>query len=57
MNQRSFASAEYAVKKKHTRREKFQAEMEGVVPWARLTTVIDLSRESVPDATTLLKPS
>lgn len=108
MSQRSFASAEYAMKKKRTRREKFLAEMERIVPWARLIGVIeplypksgrvgrqpigvpkllrmyclqqwygladealedalydsqalrdfvgiDLSRESVPDATTLLK--
>jgi IS5 family transposase len=108
MSQRSFASAEHALKKKRTRREKFLAEMERVVPWARLMAVIeplyptsgrvgrqpmgvpkmlrmyllqqwygladealedaiydsqalrdfvgiDLSRESVPDATTLLK--
>jgi IS5 family transposase len=108
MSQRSFASAEYALKKKRTRRERFLAEMERVVPWARLIAVvepmyptsgrvgrqpigiarmlrmyclqqwygladealedalydsqalrdfvgIDLSRESVPDATTLLK--
>ena len=108
MSQRSFASAEFALKKKRTRREKFLADMERVVPWARLTAVIeplyptsgrvgrqpmgvpkmlrmyllqqwygladealedaiydsqalrdfvgiDLSRESVPDATTLLK--
>ncbi|MEJ8858845.1 IS5 family transposase [Variovorax robiniae] len=108
MSQRSFASAEYALKKKRTRREKFLGEMERVVPWARLIAVIepmyprsgrvgrqpvgvarmlrmyclqqwygladealedalydsqalrdfvgiDLSRESVPDATTLLK--
>jgi IS5 family transposase len=108
MSQRSFASAEYALKKKRTRREKFLADMERVVPWARLIAVIeplyptsgrvgrqpigvarmlrmyclqqwygladealedalydsqalrdfvgiDLSRESVPDATTLLK--
>jgi IS5 family transposase len=108
MSQRSFASAEFAMKKKRTRREKFLAEMERVVPWARLIAVIeplypksgrvgrqpigvpkmlrmyclqqwygladealedalydsqalrdfvgiDLSRESVPDATTLLK--
>jgi len=108
MSQRSFASAEYAMKKKRTRREKFLAEMERIVPWARLVAVIeplypksgrvgrqpigvpkmlrmyclqqwygladealedalydsqalrdfvgiDLSRESVPDATTLLK--
>jgi transposase, IS5 family len=108
MSQRSFASAEYALKKKQTRREKFLGEMERVVPWSRLIAVIeplypksgrvgrqpigvprmlrmyccqqwygladealedalydsqalrdfvgiDLSRESVPDATTLLK--
>lgn len=108
MNQRSFASAEYALKKKRTRRERFLEEMERIVPWARLEAVIapsyprsgrvgrppigvpkmlrmyclqqwygladealedalydsqalrdfvgiDLSRESVPDATTLLK--
>lgn len=108
MSQRSFASAEYAMKKKQTRREKFLGEMERIVPWPRLIAVIeplypksgrvgrqpigvprmlrmyclqqwygladealedalydsqalrefvgiDLSRESVPDATTLLK--
>lgn len=108
MSQRSFASAEFALKKKRTRREKFLADMERVVPWSRLVSVIeplyptsgrvgrqpmgvpkmlrmyllqqwygladealedaiydsqalrdfvgiDLSRESVPDATTLLK--
>src|SRR5947209_11779688 len=108
MSQRSFASAEYAMKKKRTRREKFLAEMERIVPWMRLIAVIeplyptsgrvgrqpigvprmlrmyclqqwygladealedalydsqalrdfvgiDLSRQSVPDATTLLK--
>jgi transposase, IS5 family len=108
MSQRSFASAEYAMKKKRTRREEFLTDMERVVPWSRLIAVIeplyptsgrvgrqpigvarmlrmyclqqwygladealedalydsqalrdfvgiDLSRESVPDATTLLK--
>jgi IS5 family transposase len=34
--QGSFLQAEYASKKKQTRRDKFLAEMEGVVPWARL---------------------
>ncbi len=34
--QGSFSQAEYAVKKRQTRRDKFLAEMEGVVPWARL---------------------
>lgn len=108
MKQTSFASARYAMKKKRTRREKFLAEMQRIVPWARLEAVIeplypksgrvgrppigvavmlrmyclqqwygladealedalydsqalrdfvgiDLSRQSVPDATTLLK--
>src|SRR6185295_6534042 len=103
----SFSQAEYAGKKKQTRRDKFLAEMELVVPWARLVerlrplypkgergrppiglermlrlyflqqwyaladealedalydsqalrsfAGIDLGREAVPDATTLLK--
>jgi transposase, IS5 family len=34
--QASFAQAEYAQKKKQTRRDKFLAEMDQVVPWARL---------------------
>lgn len=108
MDQRSFASTEHALKKKQTRRERFLFDMERVVPWSRLMSVIepcyptsgrvgrqplgvskmlrmyllqqwygladealedaiydsqalrdfvgiDLSRESVPDATTLLK--
>ena len=41
MTQRSFASAEYAMKKKRTRREKFLGEMERIVPWARLGAVIE----------------
>ena len=108
MNQVSLASHEFAQKKRVTRREKFLAEMEVVVPWSRLEALIvpqypsggrvgrqpigvprmlrmyflqqwfgladeavedaiydsqamrefvgiDLGRESVPDATTLLK--
>ena len=39
-NQTSFAQAEYAGKKKQTRRERFLGEMEGVVPWARLVALI-----------------
>ena len=38
--QKSFAQAEYAQKKKTTRREKFLNEMEQVVPWARLVACI-----------------
>src|SRR6188474_1879519 len=34
--QGSFSEAEYAGKKKQTRRDKFLSEMERVVPWARL---------------------
>ena len=34
--QGSFSQAEYAGKKRQTRRDKFLAEMEVVVPWARL---------------------
>jgi transposase, IS5 family len=34
--QGSFAQAEYARKKKRTRQDRFLAEMEHVVPWARL---------------------
>ena len=36
MRQGSFSQAEYAGKKKRTRRDKFLAEMEMVVPWTRL---------------------
>ena len=38
--QTSFAQGEYARKKKTTRREKFLAQMEAVVPWARLVALI-----------------
>ena len=34
--QGSFSEAEYAGKKKQTRRDKFLSEMERVVPWSRL---------------------
>jgi len=36
MKQTSFAQAEFAAKKKITRRERFLAEMELAVPWSRL---------------------
>ena len=41
MRQTSFASLEYAGKKRQTRREKFLGEMERVVPWARLEALIE----------------
>ena len=39
--QTSFAQAEYAGKKKQTRRDLFLAQMQTVVPWARLIAVIE----------------
>jgi IS5 family transposase len=39
--QTSFAQREYAAKKKQTRRERFLAEMEKLVPWARLIALIE----------------
>ena len=41
MSQRSFASSEYALKRRRTRREKFLSEMERIVPWSRLIGVIE----------------
>ena len=41
MSQLSFASLDYAAKKKRTKREVFLAEMECVVPWDRLEAVIE----------------
>jgi IS5 family transposase len=40
-HQPSFAHAEFATKKKITRREKFLARMEAVIPWAQLLAVIE----------------
>jgi IS5 family transposase len=40
MKQISFADAEFAAKKKVTRRERFLAEMEQVVPWAALLAAL-----------------
>ena len=39
--QMSFTHAEFAAKKKITRRETFLARMEEVIPWARLLAVIE----------------
>lgn len=41
MKQTSFASLEYAGKKRKTRREKFLGEMERVVPWVALVALIE----------------
>jgi IS5 family transposase len=41
MSQLSFSDAEYAGKRKKTRREVFLEEMEQVVPWAALLKVLE----------------
>ncbi len=41
MKQMSFADAEYAGKRKQTRREHFLIEMDQVVPWKGLITLIE----------------
>ena len=41
MDQLSFASLDYAAKKKHTKRDVFLAEMAAVVPWVALEAVIE----------------
>ena len=40
MKQMSFADAEFAAKKKVTRRERFLAEMERIVPWSALLAAL-----------------
>ena len=39
--QPSFAPAEFATKKKITRREKFLARMETLIPWTQLLAVLE----------------
>jgi len=41
MKQMTFASAAWSVKGNTTRRERFLAEMNVVIPWARLTALIE----------------
>jgi len=41
MDQLSFASLDFAAKKKRTKRDVFLAEMAAVVPWAALEAVIE----------------
>ncbi|WP_188149383.1 transposase, partial [Teredinibacter waterburyi] len=36
MTQLTFSEAEYTIKKRKTRREKFLERMEGLIPWAKL---------------------
>jgi len=40
-NQRSFSELEYMGKKRLTRREKFLNEMDAIIPWASLLSVIE----------------
>ena len=40
-HQTSFTNAEFAAKKKTTRREKFLSRMEEVIPWKQLFAVIE----------------
>jgi IS5 family transposase len=40
-HQPSFSQAEFAAKKKITRREKFLARREDIIPWSRLLAVIE----------------
>ena len=40
-NQRTFASIAWSAKGKVTRRERFLAEMDAVIPWARLIRLIE----------------
>ena len=37
----SFSQAEFAAKKKNTRREKFLTRMEALLPWDKLLAVIE----------------
>ena len=41
MKQQTFASLDYAHKKKQTRREQFLSEMERCIPWQALLAVIE----------------
>lgn len=41
MSQMSFSDFEYAGKRKHTRRERFLAEIDQVVPWSGLLKLIE----------------
>jgi hypothetical protein len=41
MKQTTFASMSWAAKGRTTRRERFLAEMDAVMPWARLTALIE----------------
>jgi IS5 family transposase len=48
MKQASFADAEYAGKRKQTRRERFLIEMDLVVPWKGLTAQKSVGTSDLP---------
>ncbi len=54
MKQPSFASRAYDGKKKQTRKEIFLAEMDRIIPWRKLTRLIELGQDPVPDESTSL---
>ena len=41
MTRLSFSDVEFGAKRKQTRRDKFLAEMDAVVPWARLVALVE----------------
>ena len=41
MTQLSFSDVEFGAKRKQTRRDKFLAEMDAVIPWARLVALVE----------------
>ena len=51
MDQLSFASLDFAAKKKRTKRDVFLAEMAAVVPWAALEAVIEPHYRTHPAST------
>lgn len=48
MKQLSFADAEYAGKRKQTRRERFLLEMDQIVPWQGLIALIEPQAVGLP---------
>jgi transposase, IS5 family len=54
--QGSFVEVEYAGKKKRTRRDRFLAEMERVVPWARLVARLQPWRRCAVPTVAILAP-
>ena len=58
MSQMSFSDFEYAGKRKQTRRERFLAEMDQVVPWAGLLELIEYIKSMQgAEATQAVRPA